>query len=713
MLKNISLFKCSVVFLLLSVSMGWSQNLTATGNQLYCPKSDIHIVTDFTITNPDNTAIDAVYIQVSLGYVQGEDVLTLDGIHPNVTAQWVPSEGKLTLNRNTATVPYTDLVTAVKNVLFNSTSNNPINKEFSITIGDANYLPSTGHYYQYIPDLAITWSNARIAAAAKTYFGLQGYLATLTSAEEAQLCGKQAAGAGWIGGSDEEVEGTWKWVTGPESGTVFWYGNGNGYSPNFAFWNTSEPNQSGDEDYAHITAPGVGIPGSWNDLSNTGSLINGNNYQPKGYIVEYGGLPGDPILNIATSSKIYTASIINTTADAICDGGMVTLEATVSQGVTAAWFHVSTGGSILYEGAVFQPNVMGTTTYYVGIKECANIERKAVVATVTTTPTIVDVTDGVACGSGPGTLFASASQGTINWYDAPTGGVSLHTGASFTVSGLSATKIYYVDATLNNCTSPNRTPVTLTVNSAPEFEVTGTTVYCTGTAPIVLQVINPKDHYSYEWKNSKGEIIGSAMSVEVSGGDTYSVVATSNQLCSSAPKTVLAQESDKARISLEDVTIIENSDNNTIIINNQNNNLGPGNYEFALDAFDGPYKDEPIFNNVVAGLHVVYVKDKNGCGVSQLNVFVLGFPRFFTPNNDGVNDTWQVKGVDVNFSNASNVTIYDRYGKLIKQINAKNGVWDGTFNGQPLGGADYWFVAQLKDAAGAIKTYRGHFSLVR
>lgn len=191
------------------------------------------------------------------------------------------------------------------------------------------------------------------------------------------------------------------------------------------------------------------------------------------------------------------------------------------------------------------------------------------------------------------------------------------------------------------------------------------------------------------------------------------IVATSNFGCESFPVPFSVVESAIANIGLDDISIVELSDNNSITINNDNNNLGIGDYEFALDDINGPYQNKPFFNSVGAGMHTVYVRDKNLCGLAQLEVFILGFPKLFTPNNDGNNDTWQVRGVGTDFSSASMVSIFDRYGKLIKQLNAKNGYWDGTFNGRQLADSDYWFVAELVEVKGNIRTYRGHFSLVR
>src|SRR5680860_236771 len=217
------------------MNYGWAENIaptiTATGDQIYCPLMPMKVVTSFNITDPDDTTVDAFYIQISEGYINGEDKLTLpSGTNLNITASWSASEGKLTLQSSgSGPATYIDIIAAVKNVVFES--NSPTvsgEKKFSFTIGDANYLPKTGHFYEYVPDLGITWTIAKAAAEAKTYYGLKGYLATITSVEEAQLSGKQAEGAGWIGGSDAETEGTWKWMTGPEAGKTFWTGNASG-----------------------------------------------------------------------------------------------------------------------------------------------------------------------------------------------------------------------------------------------------------------------------------------------------------------------------------------------------------------------------------------------------------------------------------------------------------------------------------------------------
>ncbi|MCF6223249.1 MAG: hypothetical protein L3J34_05925 [Flavobacteriaceae bacterium] len=176
-LNKLNYISLTITILFFSSISSWSQNIppaiNATGDQAYCPLSKINIVTQFDIIDPDDTELTALHIQISQGYVLGEDFLSLQNtaLHPNVSTEWNSSEGKLTLKSSgSGNVSYTDVISAVKDVVFESNSELVYDeKYFSFTLGNANYLPSTGHYYEYISDLGITWTSARAAAETKTY----------------------------------------------------------------------------------------------------------------------------------------------------------------------------------------------------------------------------------------------------------------------------------------------------------------------------------------------------------------------------------------------------------------------------------------------------------------------------------------------------------------------------------------------------------------
>jgi len=379
------------------VTIGFSQNnlppeVDASGRQAYCPSTDIKIATDFTITDPDDNAVDAFFIQISSGYVLNTDRLLLSGSHPNITSSWDPQEGKLTLSPlGGGQILHTDLIPAVRDIVYQSLNTNVSGERFfSLTVGDANFLPSTGHFYEYVAAPLIDWETARQQAENRTYFGLQGYLVTILTPDEAQLTGEQAPGTGWIGGSDAAQEGVWRWVTGPETGRIFWNGGVNGTTPNFAFWNANEPNNLGQEHYAHITDDSVtSTPGSWNDLS----LGGGNGpYEPKGYLVEYGGMPGDPVLNISASTSIYIPQIVSTSNENNCPGGTVTLAATANEG-TIFWYDSSTGGTLLGSGNTFTTPALNTSTTYFAAaapEGCPSTNRVPVTAIINDLPVVTN-----------------------------------------------------------------------------------------------------------------------------------------------------------------------------------------------------------------------------------------------------------------------------------------------------------------------------------
>jgi len=94
----------------------------------------------------------------------------------------------------------------------------------------------------------------------------------------------------------------------------------------------------------------------------------------------------------------------------------------------------------------------------------------------------------------------------------------------------------------------------------------------------------------------------------------------------------------------------------------------------------------------------------------ERTIAVIGFPAFFTPNGDGYNDFWLIKGVDKVFNTNSKVFIFDRFGKLVKEIAARDSKgWDGNYRGTPLSSDDYWFMVYLEDG----RILKGHFALKR
>lgn len=237
----------------------------------------------------------------------------------------------------------------------------------------------------------------------------------------------------------------------------------------------------------------------------------------------------------------------------------------------------------------------------------------------------------------------------------------------------------------------------------PVLSIEGQVVFCEAAGSMEIGEIQPNPNYTYRW--STGEQTPSIMVTEA--GD-YTLTAThqSNGVTCEASRTVSVEISNMPRISSVDID--DMSANNTVTINTESNGM----YEFSLDGVD--FQTSNVFEGVPPGVHTVSMRDPYGCGMVEEDIVVVGYLAIFSPNGDVLNETWQVEGLST--LNSPIVTIYDRYGKLIKQMNEFDTGWDGSFQGKPLPSTDYWFKLSYVDDDGNrtyAKYLQSHFSLRR
>jgi gliding motility-associated-like protein len=290
------------------------------------------------------------------------------------------------------------------------------------------------------------------------------------------------------------------------------------------------------------------------------------------------------------------------------------------------------------------------------------------------------------------------------------------------------TKCYILDdfnVTIEKLVKPNITPLngrdTICVKWGTNTVIPGSEV----TLDSGIPVGSPVAAYSYQWYYNTGTALvaipgATSQTYTIQGTPTYlsgdySVVVTSlsTLACPSEPSNVFTvKKSGPVLIGVPEYFVSNAfADNQTVTVNYLG---GFGVYEYSLDG--GPWQSSPVFESVPFGSHSIEIKDVASpiysCSTPPIEgIYTIDFPHFFTPNGDGQNDTWNISGL----SNQSDAKIYifDRYGKLVKQISSCNGCgWDGTFVGKPLPADDYWFTVEFAEDTNT-RIFKSHFTLKR
>jgi uncharacterized repeat protein (TIGR01451 family) len=378
------------IFGILVLTIPFSQKVSASsplefnvsGSPTYFVAGEPVLISPGLTLTGDN--IDSVQVSITANFassdylgIQGETGTS--GSLNGITWSYDTATGIMDLQNNATTSTYQSVL---RQITYYSTSGilSSTTRTIDFSIGSSLYLADTGHLYEYISSPGISWDDARTAAAGRSYFGLQGYLATVTSQAENNFILSKLQGNAWMGATDSVTESQWYWVTGPEgaansgSGTYFFletgaaansvdlvlvYGgnenspfaiDGNAVAGLYNNWALSQPDDWGSgEHYAHFYYEDwQHIDGTWNDYPV-------QSYAVRGYVVEYGGIAGDPALQLTGNVTVN-----------------VELSADVSITKLGLPFQVKAGGNLTYiltvssSGPSTASNVVATETYPAG-----------------------------------------------------------------------------------------------------------------------------------------------------------------------------------------------------------------------------------------------------------------------------------------------------------------------------------------------------------
>jgi len=382
----------------------------------------------------------------------------------------------------------------------------------------------------------------------------------------------------------------------------------------------------------------------------------------------------------------------------ICSGQTLNLNLQASNpNATLSWTASSSNvngfsngsGNAINQMLLYSGNTSGTVTYTITpvINGCEGIPSEI---TVTVNPIknidlVFPVIPNRYCIGSIAPELPTFSSNTI-----PINGNWTPTTINTTTAG---TTTYTFTPEVNGCQNISPYEITLSVGNdfTPNFN--STISFCSGTLSPTLPNIAPNG------------IIGtwSPAIINNTASGTYTFTPNSDQCAENQTITVTIFEP-----TLNSVTILNNgafSGNQTITVIAQS----AGDYLYQLN--DNPFQQSNVFNNFSPGVYSITVIDVTGCSEPiKEEVIIVDYPNFFTPNGDGFNDFWMISE-NGGIQNPL-ISIFDRYGKLLIQLNESSFGWDGTFNGVPLPATDYWFTIDFEEN-NVKKSFKSHFSLLR
>ncbi|MEX0315894.1 MAG: T9SS type B sorting domain-containing protein [Allomuricauda sp.] len=241
------------------------------------------------------------------------------------------------------------------------------------------------------------------------------------------------------------------------------------------------------------------------------------------------------------------------------------------------------------------------------------------------------------------------------------------------------------------------TNFSILVNPLPQSDIEDTYALCPDSPDLT---IDAGFFESYNWQDSSGTSIGTGQYQSISTLGDYSLIITKTANGVTCSNTINFEVVSSGAPESFTVTTSGISDQVTLTVDA----LGIGSFEYSLDGVN--YQNDNHFE-VFPGRYTIYVRDPFECRTLSKDVIALGYQKFFSPNGDGFHESWNVIGAD-QFP-GSKLFIYDRYGKLLRQISPLGKGWDGRYLGRLLPSSDYWFRFEYDEG----EIFTGHFALKR
>ena len=521
-------------------------------------------------------------------------------------------------------------------------------------------------------------------------------------------------GATWVTGSSKNglIAGTYKVLLKNALGCVSLVAN---TVEIIAFTNTEPlPVATSPQQFCvqqNATLNTIAITGTaikWYDAAANGNLLSGTT------TLQNGTYYASQTLTTCESLRIpVVVTIQNTPAPTgnalqdFCTTQKPTIASLVATGTSMIWYNGLSSGVVLPSTT---PLTNGVTYYATQtIKGCESVNRLAITVTIVSPSIPVsdsadvicdDLKDGIEAINlqNYNSSITNCTSCTFSYYTSRTSAEDQEVFDQITDFinhdiTIGTTFIYVRVDSNDKCYQV--VELALTLVNEPLITVSDQVALCQNSS---VTVDAGAGFTSYLW--STGE---TTQTITIAATGSYAVTVTQDNgtsICSST-KNFTVFPSNIATISSIETQDWTDADN-VIVVGLTGNSVG--NYEYSIDGIN--YQDSNTFTGLTSGSYTVYVRDKNNCGQVNQEAFILNYPKYFTPNGDGYNDSW---GISFSIAEPTiNTKIFDRYGKFIKELDSVSS-WDGTYNGYELPSTDYWFVVTRANG----KVYKGHFAMKR